>query len=77
MHKDRTISISVKPSNAGASFSMKYNSNLKTPLTVYAAKIKGYTYKGIYNSSGRRISSKTEYSFSPSNDSYTVKYSKQ
>lgn len=77
MHKDRTISISVKPSNAGASFSMKYNSNLKTPLTVYAVKIKGYTYKGIYNSSGRRISSKTEYSFSPSDDSYTVKYSKQ
>lgn len=77
IHKNRSVSVTAFPADSPAKFSMKYGSTLSKPLTVYAAKINGYTYMGIYNSSGKRITSESTYSFSPSDSSYTVRYKKQ
>lgn len=75
-HDGRTISISVDSPYEDDSFSLKYNGASGRPLTVYSGKTSG-KYMGIYDSSGNRVSSRTEYTFSPSDSSYTVRYAEQ
>lgn len=73
--KQRTVSISTNTKKAN--FSMQYNASNKYKVSIYIKKVSGYKYLGIYNqSTGKRISTKTSYTFNPSSSSYVIKYKK-
>lgn len=69
--------ITVKTNTKKANFGIRYKASNKKKVTIYAKKIKGYKYLGIYNkTSGKRISKKLTYTFNPSGKTYYIKYKK-
>lgn len=74
MHRTKKISIHTEPEDARVSFSMSYDKKASRPLCIKANAVRGYKYKGIYTSSGKKISSKESCSFIPSSGKYVVKY---
>lgn len=74
---DKSNTITVKRNLTVGGFGLKYNKAAKYRLTIQAvAAPKGYKYLGIYNGSGKRLTTKTSYSFNPTGTSYVVKYKK-
>lgn len=77
--RDNGKKIVIKRSGKKGSFGLVYQKSDKKRVTIYAAKApKGYTYKGIYNAKGKRLTKKLIYSFNPSSaGTYYVKYAKK
>ena len=69
--------VNIKRNVAGGTFGLDYKKSTKK-LTLYVnSPAKGYKYVGIYNSTGKKLTSKTKYSFKPTGSTYYVKYKKK
>lgn len=74
--KHGSRSITVQRNIKAGSFGLKYIKSNSKPLTIYANKVNGYKYLGIYSSTGKKLTSKQTYSFVPTSSKYYVKYKK-
>ena len=75
--KNGSSTVTIKRNVAGGTFAFDYDKSKSKKLTIYVNDpAKGYKYLGIYNSSGKKVSSGTQYSFNPSG-TYTVKFAKK
>jgi Leucine-rich repeat (LRR) protein len=76
--KHGTKLITISRNNVGGTFAFDYNKSKAKKLTIYASKAKpGYKYLGIYNGSGKKLSSQLTYSCNPTAAKYIVKYKKK
>ena len=74
---DKSKTITVKRNLTVGGFGLKYDKAAKYRLTITALDApKGYKYLGIYNGSGKRLTTNKSYSFNPTSTSYSVKYKK-
>lgn len=62
---------------AGGTFGLNYAKSSKKVTIFVNSPAKGYKYVGIYNSAGKKLTSKTKYTFKPTGSTYYVKYKKK
>lgn len=74
-HSSKKITISSN--SKSGSFGFKYSKSSSRKVTLYINKTKDLRYLGVYSSSGKKLSSKTTYSFTPTRSFYTIKYKKK
>jgi hypothetical protein len=76
--KNGSKTVTIKRNVKGGTFGFKYDKSKKNKLTIKVSKpAKGYKYLGIYNSSGKKLTSKTTYSCSAGSSTYIVKFKKK
>ena len=74
--KSGSRKISLMSNISKGSFGFKYSKTASKKVTIYVNKVSGYKYLGVYSSSGKRLSSNTTYSFTPTQSKYVIKYKK-
>ena len=73
-----TKTVNISRNVAGGTFSFNYNKANSKSMTLYVSNpAKGYKYLGIYNGSGKKLTSGKTYTFKPTATKYVVKFKKK
>ena len=76
--KNGNKTITISRNVAGGTFAFDYTKSKAKSVTIYVNDpAKGYKYLGIYNGSGKKLSSAKTYTFKPTAAKYVVKYKKK
>lgn len=76
--KNGSKAVTIKRNVKGGTFSFDYDKSKSKNLTIYVNNPKsGYKYLGIYNGSGKKLSSSKTYTFKASSSTYVVKFKKK